>query len=190
MLYLIFNEGHLSTGAAPSRPHIADDAVWLTRLLSNLLPNQREVMALLALMLLHRARAATRFDAEGRIVLLQHQDRTRWDHEQIAEAGRLLESARRLGTPGRYWIEAAIAACHCEAPSWEATDWPQVLALYGALERLHPSPVVRLNRAVALLHVAGPAAALEEVERLGDALDGYHLYHATRAELLRRFGRE
>lgn len=190
VLYLVFNEGHLATGGAASRPELVDDALWLTRLLGSLLPNHAEVMSLLALMLLHRARDAARLDAGGRLVLLQDQDRSRWDRAGIAEATRLLETARRLGTPGRFWIEAAIAACHCEAPAWEATDWPQVLALYGALERVHPSPVVRLNRAVALLHVAGPSAALEEVERLGAELDGYHLWHATRAELLRRFGRD
>jgi RNA polymerase sigma-70 factor (ECF subfamily) len=164
--------------------------MWLTRLLGSLLPRHAEVMSLLALMLLHRARDAARVSADGRIVLLQDQDRSLWDRERIEAAQRLLESARQLGRPGRFWIEAAIAACHCEAPSFEDTDWPQVLALYGALERVHPSPVVRLNRAVALLNVAGPAAALEEVERLGGQLDGYHLWHATRAELLRRFGRD
>ncbi len=190
VLYLVFNEGQLSTGGAPNRPELVDDALWLTRLLANLLPNHPEVMALVALMQLHRARDAARFDAGGRLVLLQDQDRSRWDAARIAEASRLLEAARRMGRPGRFWIEAAIAACHCEAPSWEVTDWPQILALYGALERVHPSPVVRLNRAVALLHVAGPSAALDEVERLGPELEGYHLYHATRAELLRRFGRD
>jgi RNA polymerase sigma-70 factor (ECF subfamily) len=189
VLYLVFNEGHLTTGGAPARPQLAGDAIWLTRLVGSLLPRHAEVMGLLALMLLHRARDGARLDAVGRIVLLQDQDRSRWDRAQIAAASQLLDAARRMGRPGRFWIEAAIAACHCEAPSWEETDWAQVLALYGALQRVHPSPVVRLNRAVALLHVAGPSAALEEVERLAPELDGYHLYHATRAELLRRFGR-
>ena len=190
VLYLVFNEGHLSAGGATTRPELLDDAMWLTRLLGNLLPRHPEVMALLALMQFHRARDAARIDGEGHIVLLQEQDRARWDRARIDDGLGLLEAARRLGRPGRFWIEAAIAACHCEAPSWEQTDWTQVLALYGALERVHPSPVVRLNRAVALLHVAGPPAALEEVERLAPELDGYHLFHATRAELLRQFGRD
>ena len=189
VLYLVFNEGHLSSGPVTRRTELAGDATWLTRLLANLLPRRPEVMSLLALMQLHRARDAARIDPNGRIVLLQAQDRSLWKRTEIDRALLLLEAARRLGRPGRFWIEAAIAACHCEAASWEETDWAQVLALYGALLRVHPSPVVQLNRAIALLHVAGPAAALEEVERLSSVLDGYHLFHATRAELLRRFGR-
>ena len=191
VLYLLFNEAHLSSGpGAATRPDLGDDAEWLTRLVVGLLPDQPEAIGLLACVVLSRARDAARFDAAGDMVLLQDQDRSRWDPDRIAEGLRLLEAARRLGAPGRFWIQGAIAACHCEAPTWESTDWPQILALYGALRRIDPSPVVRLNRAVALSHVAGPAAALEEVEQLAAELDRYHLWHATRAELLRRFGRD
>ncbi|TMC55206.1 MAG: sigma-70 family RNA polymerase sigma factor, partial [Chloroflexi bacterium] len=191
VLYLLFNEAHLSSGpSTASRPDLGDDAEWLTRLVVGLLPDQPEAMGLLACVVLSRARDAARFGAGGDLVLLQDQDRSRWDRERIAEGLSLLEAARRLGTPGRFWIQAAIAACHCEAAAWETTDWPQILALYGALQRIDPSPVVRLNRAVALSHVAGPAAALEEVETLGAELGRYHLWHATRAELLRQFGRD
>ena len=189
-LYIVFNEGYLGSGPerATSRDLCAD-AVWLCSLVARLLPDEPEVIALLALMRLHEARRETRFDAGGALVLLRDQDRARWDHAAIAEAGTLLEQARRLGRPGPYWLQAAIAACHAEAPTFEDTDWAQILALYGALVRLNPSPVIRLNRAIALEHVAGPAPAMEELDALRDELDSYHLYWATRAELLRRFGR-
>jgi RNA polymerase sigma-70 factor (ECF subfamily) len=154
-----------------------------------MLPDESEVLSLLALMRLHESRRATRFDSSGALVLLRDQDRSRWDHAAIAEAGGLLEHARRLGRPGAYWLQAAIAACHAEAPTFAETDWAQILALYGALVRINPGPVVRLNRAIALEHVAGPAPAMEEIDALRSELDGYHLYWATRAELLRRFGR-
>jgi RNA polymerase sigma factor (sigma-70 family) len=189
-LYIVFNEGYLGSGPelATSRDLCAD-ALWLCGLLARLLPSEPEVIALLALMRLHESRRTTRFGAGGALVLLRDQDRTHWDHAAIAEAGGLLEQARRLGTPGPYWLQAAIAACHAEAASFDDTDWAQILALYGALVRLNPSPVVRLNRAIALEHVAGPVPAMEELDTLRDELDGYHLYWATRAELLRRFGR-
>ena len=189
-LYIVFNEGYLGSGPerATSRDLCAD-ALWLCSLVGRLLPEEPEVIALLALMRLHEARRETRFDAGGALVLLRDQDRARWDHAAIAEAGTLLEQARRLGRPGPYWLQAAIAACHAEAVSFEDTDWAQILALYGALVRLNPSPVIRLNRAIALEHVAGPAPAMEELDALRDELDSYHLYWATRAELLRRFGR-
>jgi RNA polymerase sigma factor (sigma-70 family) len=189
-LYIVFNEGYLGSGPerATSRDLCAD-AVWLCSLVARLLPTEPEVIALLALMRLHEARRETRFDDGGALVLLRDQDRARWDHAAIAEAGTLLEQARRLGRPGPYWLQGAIAACHAEAPTFEDTDWAQILALYGALVRLNPSPVIRLNRAIALEHVAGPAPAMEELDALRDELDSYHLYWATRAELLRRFGR-
>ena len=190
LLYLVFNEGYMGSG--PERVSDRDlsaDAIWLCELLDTLLPGQIEVMGLLALMRLHEARRSARFDEGGGIVLLEHQDRGLWDRDAIADAAALLERARRLGSPGQYWLQAAIAACHAEAPSFEDTDWAQILALYGALLRLTPNPVVRLNRAVALRHVAGPAAALAEVETLARELDRYHLYHAVRADLLREFGR-
>ena len=189
-LYIVFNEGYLGSGPdrATSRDLCAD-AVWLCGLVARLLPEEPEIIALLALMRLHEARRETRFGSDGTLVLLRFQDRARWDHAAIAEAGALLEQARRLGSPGPYWLQAAIAACHAEAPAFEETDWAQILALYGALVRLSPGPVIRLNRAIALEHVAGPAPAMAELDALGDELDGYHLYWATRAELLRRFGR-
>ena len=189
-LYIVFNEGYLGSGpdVATSRD-LCVDALWLCGMVARMLPEEPEALALLALMRLHESRRATRFDARGALVLLRDQDRTRWDHKAIAEAGALLEQARRLGRPGSYWLQAAIAACHAEAPTFEETDWPQILALYGALVRLNPGPVVRLNRAIALEHVAGPVPAMEELDALRTDLDGYHLYWATRAELLRRFGR-
>jgi RNA polymerase sigma-70 factor (ECF subfamily) len=190
VVYLMFNEGYLaSAGAEPDRRDLAGDAEWLARLLVGLLPGQPEAMGLLALVRLHRARRDARFDAGGGLVLLPAQDRSRWDRAAIAESGRLLVAAMELGQPGPYQVQAAIAACHAEAPSWAETDWRQILLLYDALLRLAPTDVVRLNRAVALSHGIGPAPALVEVERLAPALDGYHLFHATRAELLRRLGR-
>jgi RNA polymerase sigma-70 factor (ECF subfamily) len=189
-LYIVFNEGYLGSGPDVSTSRdLCVDALWLCGLVSRMLPEEPEVLALLALMRLHESRRATRFDDRGALVLLRDQDRTRWDHAAIAEAGALLEQARRLGRPGSYWLQAAIAACHAEAATFEETDWPQILALYGALVRLNPGPVVRLNRAIALEHVAGPVPAMEELDALRADLDGYHLYWATRAELLRRFGR-
>jgi RNA polymerase sigma-70 factor (ECF subfamily) len=138
---------------------------------------------------LHQARRNARFDAGGRLVLLPDQDRSLWDRQAIASATDLLQTALRRGRPGPYQLQAAIAACHAEAPSWAATDWRQVLLLYDALLRRAPTAVVRLNRAIALSHGVGPAEALEEVERLEPALRAYHLFHATRAELLRRLDR-
>jgi len=190
VLYLLFNEGYLSAGGtAAVRRDLAEDAEWLTALLARLLPAQPEVAGLLALIRLHRARERARLGAEGRLILLQHQDRSLWDHALIAEAVVLLEQASRMGRPGPYQVQAAIVACHAEARSWEATDWPQILALYDVLARFDPSPVIALNRAIALRHVAGPAAALAAVDTLASALERYHLFHATRAELLRALGR-
>ena len=190
VLYLLFNEGYLSTGgAAAVRRDLAEDAEWLTALLACLLSNQPEVVGLLVLIRLHRARDRARFGQDGRLVLLQHQDRSLWDRAVIADAISLLEHASRMGRPGPYQVQAAILACHAEAPSWEATDWAQILALYDVLARFDPSPVIALNRAIALRYVAGPATALATVDTLTAALDRYHLFHATRAELLRALGR-
>jgi len=189
VLYLMFNEGYLSRGpGAGMRRDLADDALWLTRLLDRLLPNQAEVLGLLALMKLHLARSAARFDAAGEMVLLPDQDRSRWDQEAIAEGVRTLDTAALLRRPGPYQLQAAIAAVHAEAPSWETTDWEQVVTLYDALLRSANSPVVRLNRAVALSHVRGAQVALGEVNDLALALGDYHLFHATRAELLDELG--
>ncbi len=190
VLYLVFNEGYLSSGAgAPTRRDLAEDAAWLAGLLARLLPAEPEALGLLALMNLHLARAASRFDAAGELVLLPDQDRSRWDRAAIGRAVGLIERAGAMRRPGPYQVQAAIAACHAEAPSWAKTDWPQILLLYDLLLRMAPSPVVRLNRAVALRSVAGPEAAMAEVEALAADLDGYPLFHATRAELLFDLGR-
>jgi len=189
VLYLMFNEGYLSRGpAAGMRRDLAEDALWLTSLVDRLLPNQAEVLGLLALMKLNLARSAARFDAAGEMVLLPDQDRSRWDRDAIAEGVRTLDTAALLRRPGPYQLQAAIAAVHAEASSWEATDWPQVVALYDALLRGADTPVVRLNRAVALSHVRGAEEALGEVNDLAIALGDYHLFHATRAELLDELG--
>ncbi len=189
VLYLTFNEGYLaSNGHTPERRDLAEDACWLTGLLANLLPGKAEVLGLQALMWLHLARAAARFDAAGELVLLREQDRTRWDRRRIAAGLSLLHQAAELHKPGPYQVQAAIVACHSEAASWEATDWPQVVALYDLLDRLAPSPVVWLNRAIALAQLAGPAAGLAELESLDGALQGYAPYHAARAQMLAERG--
>jgi RNA polymerase sigma factor (sigma-70 family) len=190
VLYLMFNEGYLSGSAGPpERRDLAQDAAWLAGLLVRLLPGQPEPLGLLALIRLHLARAAARFDSDSELVLLPAQDRSLWDRRAISAAVRLIEQAAALHRAGPYQLQAAIAACHAEAPSWDDTDWAQILLLYDMLLRLAPSPVVRLNRAVALWRVAGPGPALTEVDALAAELDGYHLFHATRAELLLEHGR-
>jgi predicted RNA polymerase sigma factor len=190
VLYLMFNEGYLSSlGGSPARRDLAEDAAWLASLLTRLLPAEPEPLGLLALMRLHLARAAARFDGAGDLVLISDQDRSRWDGDAIAAAIGLVERAGAMRRPGPYQLQAAIAACHAEAPSWAATDWRQIVVLYDLLLRHSPTPVVRLNRAVALRWVAGVRAALAEVEALAGALDGYHLFHAARAELLLELGR-
>jgi RNA polymerase sigma factor (sigma-70 family) len=188
VIYLLFNEGYLSTAERAQSRDLVDDAEWLATLLHKLMPTEPEVAGLLALIQLHRARAAARFDVEGHLVLLEHQDRSQWDREAIAEAARLLTRAAKMRRPGRYQLQAAIVACHAEAERWEDTDWEQIVVLYDMLLHLAPSPVTRLHRAIALRYVAGPRAALEEVDRLAAELDRYHLYHATRADLLRALG--
>ena len=189
VLYLMFNEGYLSLGAvAGMRRDLADDALWLTSLVSRLMPNQPEVLGLIALMKLHLARSRARFDSSGEMVLLADQDRSLWDAAGIAEAVELLHRAAAMAATGPYQLQAAIAAVHAEAPSWAETDWAQIVALYDALLRLADTPVVRLNRAVAVARVSGPEVALGEVNDLALALGGYHLFHATRAELLDELG--
>ena len=190
VIYLLFNEGYLcSAGDVPQRRDLTDDSDWLAALLARLMPTEPEVLGLLALILLHRARAAARFDAEGRLVLLRYQDRTRWDHAEIAAAANLVVRAAQLRRPGPYQLQAAIVACHAEAASWETTDWMQILLLYDALICHLPSPVTRLHRAIALGQVLGPQVALDEADTLARDLDRYYLYHATRAALLRELGR-
>lgn len=190
VLYLVFNEGYLASGPGrATRRDLADDAEWLTSLVARLMPDEPEVLGLLALMRIQLARAAARFDERGRMILLKDQDRSRWDGSAIAEAAALIERAGRMRRPGSYQLQAAIAALHAEAPSWRETDHSQILRLYDALVGMTGSPVVRLNRAVALREVAGPEAALREVDTLALALDRYHLFHATRAAFLRDLGR-
>jgi RNA polymerase sigma-70 factor (ECF subfamily) len=190
VIYLLFNEGYLTShGPQPQARDLADDADFLATMLHQLMPTEPEVAGLLALIRLHRARAAARFDDNDEIVQLQHQDRALWDHRAIAEAGQLIVRAAARRRPGPYQLQAAIVACHAEAKRWEDTDWTQIAVLYDMLLYFAPSPVTRLHRAIALRYVAGPAAALAEVDALGDDLDGYHLLHAARAELLRDLGR-
>jgi len=191
VIYLVFNEGYLaSAGRMPARRDLAAQAVALNRLLHRLMPREPEVLGLLALLLLHESRTATRFDGWGRLVRLQDQDRTRWDRSLMAEAAMLLARAMAMHRPGPYQIQAAIAAVHGQAPDYEHTDWEQIRLLYDRLHLLAPSPVVRLNRAVATRFTTGPQAALAEVEPLAGELGGYRLFHAVRAELLQELGHD
>jgi RNA polymerase sigma factor (sigma-70 family) len=191
VLYLMFNEGYLSRGAhVAMRRDLADDALWLISLVATLMPDQPEVLGLLALIRLNLARSAARFDAAGEIVLLADQDRNLWDRHAIAAGIVLLERAGAMKASGPYQIQGAIAALHSEARSWAETDWHQIVVLYDALVRMEDSPVVRLNRAVALSQFAGPKVALGEVNDLAMALNGYHLFHSTRAELLDQLGEQ
>jgi RNA polymerase sigma factor (sigma-70 family) len=191
VLYLMFNEGYLSRGTEVAmRRDLADDAVWLTRLVATLMPDQPEVIGLLALMKLNLARSRARFDESGEMVLLPDQDRSLWDAAAIAEGIELLERAGSMRATGLYQVQGAIAALHSEAQSWDQTDWHQIVVLYDSLVRMVDSPVVRLNRAVALSHFAGPEVALGEVNDLAISLEGYHLFHAARADLLDRLGEQ
>jgi RNA polymerase sigma-70 factor (ECF subfamily) len=189
VIYLLLNEGYLSTTEQAQSRDLVDDAEWLATLLHQLMPTEPEVMGLLALIRLHRARADARFGPGGDLVLLQHQDRSRWDRQAITDATQLLTRAARQHQPGPYQLQAAIVACHAEAEDWADTDWEQIVLLYAMILQVAPSPVTRLHRAVALRYTAGPHAALSELDSLDGALDNYHLYHATRAELLRTLGR-
>jgi RNA polymerase sigma-70 factor (ECF subfamily) len=189
VIYLLFNEGYLSTGGPHAQSHdLTADAEFLAALLHDLMPTEPEVAGLLALIRLHRARAAARFDRASEIIQLQDQDRLLWDHKAIADAGRLIALAAAQKRPGPYQLQAAIVACHAEAGRWQDTDWTQIVVLYDMLLHVAPSPVTRLHRAIALRYVTGPAAALREVEALAGDLTGYHLFHAARAELLRDLG--
>lgn len=188
--YLVFNEGYLASAArTPQRRDLAAQAVTLARTLHRLMPTEAEALGLLALLLFHESRAASRFEGWGRLVRLQDQDRSRWDGALIDEATALLARALAMRRPGRYQIEAAIAALHAEAVDYAATDWPQIRVLYDKLDSVAASPVVRLNRAVATRYVCGPGDALAEVDELGETLDGYRLFHAVRGELLEALGR-
>ncbi|GAB2887734.1 RNA polymerase sigma factor [Streptomyces deserti] len=182
VVYLIFNEGY--TGD----PELCAEAVRLGRLLAELMPDEPEVTGLLALMLLAESRRAARVNEQGELVPLPEQDRARWDRALIAEGQALVRRCLRRNRPGPYQIQAAVQAVHSDAPTAEATDWGQILQLYDQLMALAPSPVVALNRAVAVAETEGPRPALALVDTLG--LDGYHVFHAVRADLLRRLGRD
>jgi RNA polymerase sigma-70 factor, ECF subfamily len=193
VLYLLFNEGYAATsGADLVRERLSAEAIRLARTLAQLMPDEPEALGLLALMLLHDARRAARVDGAGDLVTLEEQDRDRWDRDKIREGEDILDAALRLGKVGPYQLQAVIAACHATAASAADTDWAEIAALYGQLVSLVPSPVVKLNRAVAVGMADGPAAGLalvEEIEAAGE-LAGYHLLPATRADLLRRLGRQ
>jgi RNA polymerase sigma-70 factor (ECF subfamily) len=188
VVYLIFNEGYAaSSGDRLVREDLCAEAVRLGRLLAELMPDEPEVMGLLALMLLLSSRRATRTTPDGELVLLADQDRRRWDRDLIAEGQAIVRRCLRRNQPGPYQLQAAINAVHSDAPAAAVTDWRQILVLYDQLLALTPSPVVALNRAVAVAEVEGPDAALSLVDGLD--LEGYHLFHAIRADLLRRLGR-
>ena len=188
VVYLVFNEGYTaSSGDRLVREDLCKEAIRLGRLLAELMPDEPEVMGLLALMLLVESRRATRTTAEGDLVLLADQDRERWDRELIAEGQALVRRCLRRNQPGPYQFQAAINAVHSDAPTAALTDWWEIVALYDQLMAIAPSPVVALNRAVAVAEVDGPAAALALVDELD--LGGLHLFHAIRADLLRRLGR-
>jgi RNA polymerase sigma-70 factor, ECF subfamily len=184
VLYLVFNEGYsASVGEAAIRDELCDEAIRLAKLLAVLMPDEPEALGLLALMLLHDARREARVGADGEIVLLADQDRGRWNRDRIDEGTRVLERALSYRRPGTYQLQAAIAALHLEDP----TDWPQIAALYDELARAEPTPIVELNRAVAVAMAHGPEVGLELVEQID--LPGYHLLHAARADFLRRLER-
>ena len=190
MVYLVFNEGYSSAGAeASARAPLAEEAIRLVRLLLRLFPAEPEIMGLAALMLLQHARAPARFDADGALVLLEDQDRSLWRGEMIDEGLALVDKALRHGKPGPYQVQAAIAALHARAKRPEETDWREIDLLYALLERLQPSPVVTLNRAVAVAKLHGPEAALAMVEPLEERLSGYFHFHGLRGGLLMQMGR-
>jgi RNA polymerase sigma-70 factor, ECF subfamily len=192
-VYLVFSEGYAATsGDDLVRCELCDEAIRLGRLVVELMPDEPEARGLLALLLMHDSRRDARVSVEGHVVLLEEQDRSTWDHDRIAEGTTELERALLRRRPGPYQLQAAIAGLHATAPSWADTDWPQIAALYGELARVAPSPVVELNRAVAVAFTEGPAAGLAVVDALADdpRLARTHLLPATRADLLRRLGRQ
>ena len=191
VVYLVFTEGHTATsGADLVRIDLCEEAIRLARLLAEVLPDEAEVLGLLGLLLVTDARRATRLDTDGELALLPDQDRSAWDEELIREGAALIEVALRRadGHPGPYALQGAIAAVHAQAPSWGATDWHEMVGLYDVLAVVLPTAVVRLNRAVAVAELDGPAAGLALMDQL-DGLDAFHLWHAGRAELLRRLER-
>lgn len=192
MIYLVFNEGYTAGASATgtdARATLAGEAIRLSRLLLSLFPTEPEIMGLAALLLLQDARAAARFDESGELVPLDRQDRTRWNRSSLAEGLALIDKAVRHRRPGPYQVQAAIAALHARALKAEETDWEQIAELYGALERMQPSPVISLNRAVAVAKVRGPEVALEMIAPLAASLQGYFYFHGVRGTFLRDLGR-
>ncbi|GLY42818.1 hypothetical protein Amsp01_088410 [Amycolatopsis sp. NBRC 101858] len=188
VIYLIFTRGYTAGPDQPEFRELQQEAIRLAKLVATLMPDEPEALGLAALMLLQDSRAATRYDADGDVVLLEDQDRSRWDRAEIAEAVGLLDRALRLGTPGPYQLQATIAVLHAQAPTADDTNWAAIAAVYGQLFTLTPSPVVALNHAVAIAMATTPAEGLALIDRI-EGLDGYHLQHAARADLLRRLGR-
>jgi RNA polymerase sigma-70 factor, ECF subfamily len=189
VVYLVFNEGYAaSTGDAHVRRSLCAEAIRLAATISGLMPDEPEALGLHALLLAHDARREARVDASGALVLLEDQDRTRWDPEAIAQATRLTTRALRLGPPGRYVLQAAIAVEHLRAPTPAHTRWERIAAYYDRLAALTPDPVVELNRSVAIAQAGDVAGGLARLDALSPALDGYHYFHAARADLLRRLG--
>jgi len=189
VLYLIFNEGYTSTEGELLNVELCDEAIWLARVVDGLMPAEPETVGLLALMLLQHSRRHARVDRHGDLVLLQEQDRARWDQEMIDEGLAKLDTAVVMRRPGPYQVQAAIAALHAQAPRPEDTDWPEIATLYRVLKSMSPSPVIELNWAVAVAMADGPDAGLALMEPLADDLNRYHLFHAAKADLLRRSGR-
>jgi predicted RNA polymerase sigma factor len=186
VVYLSYNAGYLEPSA--SGRELSEDAIWLAELVARAMPREPEGWGLLALLTFLSSRTQSRFDDQGRLVLLEDQDRARWDGVAMSRADGYLATAATLGRPGRFQLQAAIAGCHGNATSWAETDWLQILTLYDLLLRFDSSPVIRLNHAIALSHLRGPEAALAEVDQIADRLSGYHLLHATRAQLLTALG--
>jgi RNA polymerase sigma-70 factor (ECF subfamily) len=189
VVYVMFNEGFVSSTGATQDRDLAADAVWLAGVIATAAPQEPEAWGLAALLTVQHARASARFDEHGELVLLRHQDRALWDSRAITNGERLIERAAALHRPGPYQLQAAIAALHATAASWEETDWLQIAMLYELLGRLAPSPVVLLNAAVARAQLGTPDEALATLDGLADALASYHLFHAARAELLTVLGR-
>jgi RNA polymerase sigma-70 factor (ECF subfamily) len=191
VVYLVFNEGHVATtGDELVRADLCAEAIRLARLLAELMPDEAEVAGLLALLLLTESRRAARTAADGSLVRLPDQDRSRWDRELIAEGQAIVRACLRRNLPGPYQIQAAIAAVHSDAPTAADTDWGQIVQLYDQLLAFTPTPVVAMNRAIAVAEVEGPGPALAAVEPLGADLEGYYLFHAARADMLERLGRD